>query len=81
MNRFNAKHIVLFIILIIALSALFAEHYSENFPFSLAAIIGYLVTVVTISVVSLLFIQKSLSSTALKTNTYVYTLLMYSVFP
>jgi hypothetical protein len=57
-NRFNAKHIVLFIILIVALSALFAEHYSENFPFSLATIIGYLVTVVTITLVSLLFIQN-----------------------
>ncbi|HCM48277.1 MAG TPA: phosphodiesterase [Colwellia sp.] len=69
MNRFNAKYILLFIMLIVGLSTLFAKHYSESFPFSLAAIIGYLVTVVTTTVVSLLFIQKSLSPTALKTNT------------
>ena len=71
MNRFNTKYILLFIMLIVGLSALFSEHYSENFSFSLAAIIGYLVTVVTMTVVSLLFIQKSLSSTVLKTNTEI----------
>jgi EAL domain-containing protein (putative c-di-GMP-specific phosphodiesterase class I)/GGDEF domain-containing protein len=70
MSRFNAKYILLFIILIIivVISALFAQHYSENFQVSLTAIIGYLVAVITATVLALLFIQKSFNSTFLNIN-------------
>ncbi|PKG85407.1 phosphodiesterase [Colwellia sp. 75C3] len=73
MSRFNAKYILLFIILIVivALSTLFAQQYSENFPISLIAIISYLVAVITATVLALLFIQKSFSSTVVKADTEI----------
>ncbi|PKI12998.1 EAL domain-containing protein [Colwellia sp. 12G3] len=70
MSRFNAKYILLFIILIViaALSAFFAQLYIENFPVSLTAIIGYLIAVITATVSALLLIQKSFDVTSLKTD-------------
>ena len=73
MSRFNAKYILLFIILIVivALSAFVGQQYSENFPISLTAIIGYLVAVITATVLALLFIQKSFRLTVVKADTEI----------
>jgi EAL domain-containing protein (putative c-di-GMP-specific phosphodiesterase class I)/GGDEF domain-containing protein len=71
MGRFNAKYILLFIILIaiVLVSALFAQHYSEQLPISLLAIISYVVAIITATIFALLFIQKLVSSNSLNTDT------------
>ena len=67
MSRSNAKYFVLLIILIviIALSALFAQLYSDKLPINLIAIVSYVVAVITATILALLFIQKLLTSTSL----------------
>jgi EAL domain-containing protein (putative c-di-GMP-specific phosphodiesterase class I)/GGDEF domain-containing protein len=82
MSRFNAKHTLLLFILIviIAISAFFAQQYSASFPVSLTAIVGYLVAVVTVTVFALLFIQKSFASTSLNTDTDTETISVTELF-
>lgn len=67
MNRFNAKYFVLFIILIVvvALSSLFAQLYSDKLPINFIAIVSYVVAVITATILALLCIQKLFTSASL----------------
>ncbi|MBU2870132.1 EAL domain-containing protein [Colwellia sp. E2M01] len=60
MNRFNAKYFLLFIILIvvIAISVLFAQIYSDKLPMSALDIIGYISVIIGVTILALYFLPK-----------------------
>jgi len=67
MNRSNAKYFALLIIVIviIALSSLFAQLYSDKIPVSLIAIVSYIIAVIVTSFLALFCLHKIFYTSAL----------------
>jgi len=70
MSRFNPKYFLLFIMLIviIAVSALFSQLYSDQLPLSIIAIISYVIVVIAVTVLALYFISRLFTSDSLNHN-------------
>jgi len=66
MNRSNAKYLTLLIIVILiaALSAFFAQLYSDKLPINFIAIVSYIIAVVITSFLALFCIDKIFSKTS-----------------